>query len=80
MVKQRQHGGKRAGAGRKPVHPEGRTVNLGASVPEGLVEQLDEYAAEHGWNRSEAVTNAIRGLLAAKKKRLSGERGSRTLP
>lgn len=49
------------------MNPEGRTVAITASVPEGLVERLDEYSADHGWNRSQAVTKAIRGLLATER-------------
>ena len=67
MAKKKPHGGKRTGAGRKPVNPEGRTVAITASVPEGLVERLDEYSADHGWNRSQTVTQAIRGLLATER-------------
>jgi len=63
MAKKQQHGGKREGAGRKPVNPEGRTKTIAASVPEGLVERLDALADKRGWNRSEAITAAIRGLL-----------------
>jgi hypothetical protein len=60
-----QHGGKREGAGRKTAHPEeGPTVNISASVPSGLVARLDVLAEKRGWNRSAAVTEAIRGLLA----------------
>jgi hypothetical protein len=59
------HGGKREGAGRKPINPEGPTINIGATVPESLMERLDALAERRGWNRSEAVTEAIRGLLAS---------------
>jgi hypothetical protein len=76
MAKKATHGGKRAGAGRKPASPEGRTVPVTASVPGGLVEDLDALAEKRGWNRSEAVTEAIRGLLATK----SGDRGLRSHP
>ena len=69
MAKQSQHGGKRKGAGRKPVNPEGHTVTIAASVPEKLAERLDNFAAAHGWNRSKAITEAIRKLLATVKKR-----------
>jgi len=65
MAKKKAHGGKRKGAGRKPG-PEGRTVVLAASVPSELVELLDGLATKRGWNRSQAVTEAIRGLLGAK--------------
>ncbi|MCC7085365.1 MAG: CopG family transcriptional regulator [Pirellulales bacterium] len=64
MAKKKQHGGKRAGAGRKPSSPEGPTVLVSATVPEALVEQLDALADKNGWNRSQAVTAAIRGLVA----------------
>ena len=65
MAKKKQHGGKRKGAGRKPG-PEGRTVVMAVSVPGDLADQLDGLAKERGWNRSQAVTEAIRGLLDAK--------------
>jgi len=61
------HGGKRSGAGRKPTNPEGPTITVAASVPEQLVEKLDALADKSGWSRSKAVTEAIRGLLAAKR-------------
>jgi metal-responsive CopG/Arc/MetJ family transcriptional regulator len=42
-------------------------VVIAASVPSDLVEQLDKLvAARNGWNRSKAITEAIRGLLDAK--------------
>lgn len=64
----KQHGGKRAGAGRPVRNPdEGRTTIIAASVPDGLVAQLDELATARGWNRSEAVTEAIRRLVKAKR-------------
>ena len=63
----KQHGGRRAGAGRKPSNPEGRTGFLGATVPEALIAQLDELAEKRGWNRSEAVTEAVRRLVKAKR-------------
>lgn len=66
MAKKKPHGGKRAGAGRKPVNPEGRTVVVAATVPEELVDQLNALAAKRDWNRSQAVTEAIRGLLDRK--------------
>jgi ribbon-helix-helix CopG family protein len=59
----KQRGGARPGAGRKPVNPEGRTATLAVTVPESLIAQLDELAVRRGWNRSEAVTEAIRQLL-----------------
>ncbi len=59
------HGGRREGAGRKPS-PEGHSVTVVASVPESLVVGLDRIAESEGWNRSKAVTEAIRGLLRRK--------------
>ena len=63
MAKKKQHGGKREGAGREIVNPEGATVPITASVPGLLVERLDRLADKNGWNRSRAVTEAIRGLV-----------------
>jgi hypothetical protein len=67
MAKKKQHGGKRKGAGR-PVNPEGPAVTVVASVPSSLVERMDELAGKQGWSRSEAVTNAIRGLVATPRR------------
>lgn len=66
MAKKKLHGGKRKGAGRKLAYAEGRTMPVAASVPSELVEQLDGLAKDQGWNRSQAITEAIRGLLDAK--------------
>ena len=66
MAKKKQHGGAREGAGRKPVNPEGKTVVVAASVPSDLMEQLDAVREKRGWNRSQAITEAIRVLLDAK--------------
>ncbi len=59
----KQHGGKREGAGRKQAHPEGPAIVVTASVPSGLVDQMNALAEQKGWNRSEAVTEAIRKLV-----------------
>jgi hypothetical protein len=63
--KKPMHGGKREGAGRK-AGPEGKAVVLAVSVPSELAEQLDERREKEGWSRSQAVTEAIRGLLGKK--------------
>jgi hypothetical protein len=63
MAKKKKRGGRREGAGRKPINPEGKTQILAASVPMELAERLDRLAKKRGWNRSQAVTEAIRGLL-----------------
>ena len=68
MAKKKQRGGKRKGAGRKPVHPEGITELVAVTVPTTLMALLDGIAEANGWNRSEAVTRAIRGLVATPKR------------
>ena len=66
MAKKKAHGGARKGAGRKLANPdEGRTVPVAAGVPSELVALLDAWAQEHDCNRSQAITEAIRGLLDA---------------
>ena len=62
--KKSKRGGSRPGSGRK-VGPGGPVTVIAASVPESLVERLDGLAEKRGWNRSQAVTEAIRGLLDA---------------
>lgn len=59
-----QVGGARPGAGRKISHPEGQTVPVVASVPESLIDRMMAVANAREWNRSQAVTEAIRLLLA----------------
>lgn len=70
MAKKAKRGGAREGAGR-PVSKDGARVVVSASVPEDLVAALDELAESEGWNRSRAVTEAIRAVLARKKTRRS---------
>ena len=65
----KQHGGKRPGSGRKVANPEGPTDTLSASVPSALIERLHTIAEKRGWSRSEAVTEAIRGLLKRHERR-----------
>jgi len=64
MAKKKAHGGRRKGSGRKPTNPEGKTMLVAVTVPIELVEQLDGLAKKSRWNRSQAVTEAIRGLVA----------------
>ena len=66
MPKKTAHGGKRKGAGRKADNPEGKTTVIAATVPEKLVNKLDRYAKSKEWNRSRAITEAIRLLLKNK--------------
>jgi len=79
MAKKSGRGGFRENAGRKASDPEGAVKTFAVSVPEGLMARLDAFAAKKDWNRSQAVANAIRGLVGpathAKKvgKRREGE-------
>lgn len=69
MVKKKSgRGGRREGAGRK-VGSDGPAVIVTASVPGSLVARLDALAEAEGWNRSRAITEAIRAVLARKKSR-----------
>ena len=68
MAKKKPHGGKREGAGRK-ASPDGPTVVIGASVPTNLMTRLDAVATVKEWNRSEAITEAIRLLLKRHERR-----------
>ena len=63
----KKRGGARPGAGRK-VGPDGPTAMVAVTVPESLITKLDELATDKGWNRSAAVTEAIRRLVKAKRK------------
>ena len=67
MAKKKQRGGKRPGAGRPTSNPEGHTVLVAVTVPETLMDRLDGVAEANGWNRSEAVTRAIRGFVGKKR-------------
>jgi hypothetical protein len=70
-----KRGGAREGAGRPLDNPdEGRKVLVAATVPQGLLDELDALRVSKGWNRSQAVTEAIRGLLAKSKKRRAASR------
>ncbi len=62
-------GGPREGSGRPVENPEGKTITIAASVPEGLVAELKARVAAEGWSVSGAVTEAIRSLLKRKKLR-----------
>lgn len=65
-MSENQHGGRRTGAGRKPG-PDGPTALVAVTVPETLIAQLDDLAGQRGWNRSKAVTEAIRRFVKAKR-------------
>ena len=59
----KQHGGKRAGSGRKPMDPDERTTTIAVTMPTGLIERLDAVAEQKGWNRSRAVREAVQALV-----------------
>lgn len=65
MAKKQQRGGARAGAGRKPLDPQGTTL-VCAAIPTDIVKRLDVYAEKHDWTRAEAVREAVGLLLNAK--------------
>ena len=66
MAKKKRVGGRREGAGRKLIHPEGATVPVTVRVPETLIAGIDSLAEQRDQSRSEIVTEAIRGFLDAK--------------
>ncbi len=65
-------GGKREGAGRKVESPDGPTVLVAVTVPSGLMDKLNALAEQKGWNRSQAVTHAIRGFVGSPKRSAKG--------
>ena len=65
--KAKSRGGMREGAGR-PVGPDGPTVLVTATVPESLVNDLKQLAADQGWSVSRTITEAIRRFVKAKKR------------
>ena len=69
MAKKKQHGGKRPGAGRKPIAPEEDTVMVAVAMPASLVDRLDSVAEKRGWNRSQAVREAVQALVKSKQRR-----------
>ena len=54
------HGGRREGAGRPPVNPEGAAVLVSVSIPPQLVEKLDKLAERWDVSRSSAAARVIR--------------------
>jgi hypothetical protein len=57
-MKKPTHGGKRSGAGRKPI--DGETVLIAARIPIKLCDKLDRIAKSKGLSRSQAIFAAIR--------------------
>jgi hypothetical protein len=62
----KQHGGKRAGAGRPPIKADEDSVLIAVAMPASLVESLDAVAERNGWNRSKAVREAVQALVKRK--------------
>lgn len=63
MKEKKSHGGKRAGAGRKEKEADKKAAAITVTVPPDLLALLDELREREGWNRSQAVTEALRVLL-----------------
>jgi len=57
----KQVGGRRKGAGRKPLDTEG-VVTVALAIPVGMLERLDSTAAQCDMNRSQAIREAIHML------------------
>jgi hypothetical protein len=66
MAKKQLRGGKRDGAGRKPLDPNSDTVRVATDLPSDLVKRLDAYAEKHEWTRAQAIREAVGLLLNAK--------------
>ena len=53
-----KRGGARVGSGRKPKYPlYGKTVQIPTTIPELLLDKIDQHLAETGGNRSEWFTS-----------------------
>ena len=65
LPKKTSHGGKRAGAGRKPRYEN--PVMIAARVPAKICDKLDRFAEANGLTRSEAVVEAVRRLRLARE-------------
>lgn len=61
-VKSSGRGGAREGAGRKSSEL-GKSVPVSAAIPESLVAKLDRLQLKKGWNRSQAMTEAVKRLV-----------------
>jgi hypothetical protein len=67
MAKKKSRGGTRHGAGRPTSNTEGVTTVVTVTVPVALMELLAGIAEANGWNKSEAVTQAIRAFCKPKR-------------
>jgi hypothetical protein len=64
MAKKKAHGGKRKGAGRKPVPPSERAIPVAITVPRPLLNELDAMKMATARTRSDLITEAIRQFVA----------------
>lgn len=55
------HGGRRAGAGRKPKD-NARTNRVALSLSDEALAALDRLVAEHGTNRNDAINRLLESL------------------
>lgn len=62
MAKKKGRGGRREGAGRKPVLKDADRVAF--AIPGRLLAKLDKRAAKEGINRSEAARAAIEAWVS----------------
>lgn len=62
MTATKQHGGKRAGAGR-PTKFDEQPCYLGCLAPFTLRERLDKWAQRHDMSRSDAILAAVQWLI-----------------
>ena len=60
MTPVKQHGGAREGSGKPVLHPEGRTISFGVTMPAELAAAVSEKATEWGCSRSAALCRIIR--------------------
>lgn len=59
LPRNRSWGGRRLGAGRKPVPDDERYVRVGVKLPPGLAKDLDQWQAMGYPSRSQAIQAAI---------------------
>jgi metal-responsive CopG/Arc/MetJ family transcriptional regulator len=60
-------GGKRPGAGRKPLSPAGNSVTVAVAVAPDLLAIIDRMAKEAGKSRSLFITEILRAALEAEE-------------
>jgi len=63
-TKKSTHGGRREGAGRPALNPEGNAKFLTTTIPGPLIEKLDAIAGKWDLSRSAALARIIREYRA----------------